>query len=104
MTFFDPFTIFGAKNAFSKNSGSAMHNFIKGFLAPCQNLKKSNDPILRKHLDTRQDGRMDRTFHRILPATAGRHNNATAVDWHLKLQVVECDVGLTKNYCMAVSM
>ena len=34
-----------------------MHNFIR-FLAPCQNLEETNDPIPRKVSD-RQDGRKD---------------------------------------------
>ena len=43
-------------------------------------------------------------FHRILPATAGHLTSTTAVDWHLKVQGVEYDVGLTKNYCITASM
>ena len=39
-------------------------------------------------------------FHRILPATAGHLTSTTAADWHLKVQAVEYDVGLTKNYCI----
>ena len=30
-----------------------------GFLAPCQNLEKTNDAIPRKHPDRWKDGRMD---------------------------------------------
>ena len=30
-----------------------------GFLAPCQNLEKTNDAVPRKRLDRRQDRRMD---------------------------------------------
>ena len=43
-------------------------------------------------------------FHRILPATAGGLTSTTAVDWHLKLKDIEYEVGLTKNYCITVSM
>ena len=28
----------------------------------------------------------------------------TAVDWHLKVKNKKCNVGLIKNYCIAVSM
>ena len=46
-----------------------------GFLAPCQNLEKTNDAIPRKCLDRQKDGRKDgwkgrwTLFHRTLPAT-----------------------------------
>ena len=43
-------------------------------------------------------------FHRILPATAGRLTSTTAVDWHLKAKNKKCNVALTKNYCITVSM
>ena len=44
-------------------------------------------------------------FHRILLATDGYWlTSTTAVDWHLKVQDIEYDVGLTKNYCITVSM
>ena len=45
-------------------------------------------------------------FHRILLATDGYWllTSTTAVDWHLKLQDIEYDVGLTKNHCITVSM
>ena len=43
-------------------------------------------------------------FHKILPATAGGLANTTAVDWHLKVKDKEYNVGLTKNYCITVSM
>ena len=51
-------------------------------------------------------GRKDRQtpFHRILPATARGLTSTTAVDWHLKVKNKKCDVGLIKNYCIAVSM
>ena len=43
-------------------------------------------------------------FHRILPATARVLTSTTAVDWHLKVKDKKCDVGLTKNYYITVSM
>ena len=43
-------------------------------------------------------------FHRTLPATAMSLTSSTAVDWHLKVKDIEYDVGLTKNYCITVSM
>ena len=43
-------------------------------------------------------------FHRILPATAMGLTSKTAVNWHLKVKDIEYNVGLTKNYCITVSM
>ena len=50
---------------------------LYGFLAPFQNLQKTNDRILRKCLDRKKDGRTEgrkgeqTLFVRTLPATAG---------------------------------
>ena len=43
-----------------------------------------------------------RSFHLLLPG--GKLTSTTAVDWYLKVKNRKCDVGLTKNHCMAVSM
>ena len=43
-------------------------------------------------------------LHRILPATTRGLTSTTAVDWHLKVKDKEYGVGLTKNYCITVSM
>ena len=43
------------------------------FLAPCQNLEKTNNTIPRKLPDRRKDGQT--LFHEILPATAGVPKN-----------------------------
>ena len=43
-------------------------------------------------------------FHRILPVTARGLASKTAVNWHLKVKDIEYNVGLTKNYCITVSM
>ena len=43
-------------------------------------------------------------FHRILTATTMGLTNKTAVNWHLKVKDTEYNVGLTKNYCITVSM
>ena len=43
-------------------------------------------------------------FHRTLLADARGLTSATAVGWHLKVKYIECDVGLTKNYCFTVSI
>ena len=42
--------------------------------------------------------------HGTLPATARDSKSTTAVDWHLKVKDIEYDIGLTKNYCLTVSM
>ena len=43
-------------------------------------------------------------FHRILTATTMGLTNKTAVNWHLKVKDTEYNVGLTKYYCITVSM
>ena len=43
-------------------------------------------------------------FHRILPATARGLTTKTDVNWHLKVKDIEYNVGLTKSYCITVSM
>ena len=43
-------------------------------------------------------------FYRILPATAMGLTSKTAVNWHLKVKNIEYNVGLTKSYCITVSM
>ena len=43
-------------------------------------------------------------FHRILPATTRGLTSTTAVDWHLKVKDKKCNVVLTKNYSITVSM
>ena len=43
-------------------------------------------------------------FHRTLLATARGPTSTTAIDWHLKVKDIECDVSLTKYYCITVSM
>ena len=43
-------------------------------------------------------------FHRTISATAGGPTSTTPVDWHLKVKGIEFDVGLTRNYCIKVSM
>ena len=43
-------------------------------------------------------------FHRILPATARGLTSNTAVKRYSKVKDIEHNVGLTKNYCIIVSM
>ena len=43
-------------------------------------------------------------FHGILPATARGVASKTAINWHLKVKDIEYNVGLTKIYCITVSM
>ena len=49
-----------------------------------------------------KDGRT--LFLRIVPATARGLTSTTAVDWHLKVKNKKRDVGVTKDYCITVSM
>ena len=43
-------------------------------------------------------------FHGILPATARGVASKTVINWHLKVKDIEYNVGLTKIYCITVSM
>ena len=43
-------------------------------------------------------------FHGTLPATARGLASKTAINWHLRGKDIEYNVGLTKNYCINVSM
>ena len=43
-------------------------------------------------------------FHGILPATTRGLASKTAINWHLKVKDIEYNVGITKNYCITVSM
>ena len=66
------FPILVAKIFFPENpalSGTTSYRF----LAPCQNLEKTNDAISRKRPDQQKDGRKDgqTLFWRTLPTTAG---------------------------------
>ena len=87
------FPILGAKKVFKKIGFLCTTSYW--FLASSQNPEKSNDPVPRKHPD-RFDG--------ILPATARGLASKNAVNWHLKVKDIEYNVGLTKNYCITVSM
>ena len=43
-------------------------------------------------------------FHRILPDTAMGLTSKTSVNLHLKVKDIEYNDGLTKSYCITVSM
>ena len=43
-------------------------------------------------------------FHKTLPATAIGLTGKNAVNWHLKVKDIECNVDLTKSYCITVRM
>ena len=43
-------------------------------------------------------------FYKILPATAMGLTSKTTVNWHLKVKDIEYNVGLTKSYCITLSM
>ena len=66
----------GQKNFFLENLSSTTST-SKGFLAPCQNSKKSNDPIPRKdpfrQKDIQKAGQV--LFYWALKATAGGPKN-----------------------------
>ena len=93
--------IFRSKKVFPRN-----RIVMPGFLAPCQNSEKFNDLISRKQLDRCQTLDKDRQtlFHKILSAAAMGLITETAVNWHLKVKDTEYNVGLTRSYCITVSM
>ena len=90
------------KKSFSKKSGC--HAQLQWLLAPWQNPEKSM--IQFKKTPRQISGGKDAQilFHGILPATARGLASKTAVNWHLKVKDIEYNVGLTKNYCITVSM
>ena len=51
-----------------------------------------------------KDGQAKTLFLGILPATTKGLASKTAIKWHLKVKNIEYNVGLTKNYCITVSM
>ena len=53
--------------------------------------------------ESRMEGWTD-PIHGTILATARGPTSTTAVDWHLKVKDVECNVSLTKNYCLTASM
>ena len=57
--FWSIFTILGAKKFFLENVALSRTSSY-GFLAPCQNLGKTNDTIPRKCSDSRKDRRTER--------------------------------------------
>ena len=63
------FQFSGQKKFFLENPALS-RTTSRGFLAPCQNLEKTNDTIVRKRLDRRKDRQT--LLHRNLPANAGR--------------------------------
>ena len=53
--------------------------------------------------DSKMEGQTG-LFYRTLLARARRTTSTIAIDWHLKDKDIEYNVGLTKNYCITVSM
>ena len=55
--------------------------------------------------DVRREGKDGQTlFQGILLVTAEGLKGTTAIDWHLKVKDKKYNVGLTKIYCITVSM
>ena len=65
------FPNFWGKNFFPENPALSRTTSYE-FLAPCQNLEKTNDAILRKRPDRQKDRRTDgqNLFYKTLPTTA----------------------------------
>ena len=87
------------------------HTQHKGFYYHAQTQKNLMIEIQEKTwTDSRMEGWLGwlvagRTlFHRALLATTKGPTSLTAVDWHLKVKGIKYSVGLTKNYCIKVSI
>ena len=77
---------------------------LKGFW---RHDKIQRNPMIQFQENTQTDVRRQTwtdLFQRILPATPMGLTSKTAVNWHLKVKDIEYNVGLTKNYCITVSM
>ena len=81
-----------------------MHTTSYEFLAPCQNSEKSNDPIPKTLRQMAGEKDRQTLFHRTLWAIAEGPTSTAVVQWHLKVKDIECDVSLTTNYCITLSM
>ena len=94
--------ILGSKKCFHKKSG--MHNLIRFSITmpKFRETQWSNSKKTTQETTGWKDGQT--LFHGTLPGTTRGLTNITAVDWHLKVKDIEYDVGLTKNYCLTVSM
>ena len=69
----------GNESFYTKNRLSCTTS--KGFLEPCQNSEKSNDPVPRKHPEMAGGKNGQILFHRILSASARGLTSTTAVGW-----------------------
>ena len=72
------------------------------FLAHFPNFWSKKNFFPKTPAPSHKDGQT--LFHKILLATSGGLTRTTAVEWHLKVNDIEQDVDLTKNYCIKVSM
>ena len=54
--------------------------------------------------DVRKQRWTDPILYGTLTATARGLASKTAINWHLKVKDIEYNFGLTKNYCITVSM
>ena len=79
---------------------------MKGYLRVSSTITKIlRNPMVQFQENTQTDGKTERkTLHRTPPATPGGPSSTTAAEWHLKFKVIERSVGLTKNYCITISM
>ena len=101
---FQIFPNFWSKKVFSKNSGSTMHNIIRVNInmPKFSEIEWSNSKKTPRQTTGKKAGQT--LFHRILPANTRGLTSTAAVDWHLKVKDIEYNVGLTKIYCITVSM
>ena len=89
-TVFSPFSVhfpnFGGKKTFEKNPALS-RTISYGFLAPCQNLEKTNDTIPRKCTDRQKSGQ---TYGTLLVTASGP--KITSLFVHLILSTFSVDI------------
>ena len=94
------FPNFGAKIFFAKIL-TLSHTTWWRILASCHNSEKPNDLNPRKQPDWQQDWRMNRSY--FMGPFDSYHYGSNKYNCS-RLTFETYDVGLTKNYCMTVSM
>ena len=102
MAIFGPFPQFWGQKSFSIKL-SCYAQLLWGFW---HRSKIQRNLMIQFQENTQMPGGKDgqTLFHRILPATTMGLTSKTAINWHLEVKDIAYNVGLTKTYCITVSM
>ena len=92
---------FWGQKSFPKKSGTYKLIRFSSTIPRFKNLKSKSKKATLQTVGWK-DGQT--LFHMTLSATARGPTSTTAVDRHLKVKDIEYDVGISKNYCLIVSM